>query len=134
MKTFGKAIRERRKALGLTQRQLAARVRFEDGHPLSEPYLNDIEHDLRRPPRDHIVAQLARALEVDPVVLFFFAGRLPREISEQETSHAAIEAAFAAFRRVLCEGSGAALAAAGSAAIERRNGGARALGGANEPA
>lgn len=127
MKTFGKAIRERRKALGLTQRQLAARVRFEDGHALSEPYLNDIEHDLRRPPRDHIVAQLAQALEVNPEVLFFFAGRLPQEISDLGASHAEIEAAFVAFRRVLFEGRSCASGVDGESAVGRRNGVARAV-------
>ena len=36
MKTLGKAVRERRMALGLTQREFASRVRFEDGHSIRQ--------------------------------------------------------------------------------------------------
>ncbi len=104
MKTFGKAVRERRKALGLTQRQLAARVRFEDGHALSEPYLNAIEHDLCRPPREHIIAQFAHALGTNPDVFFYLAGRMPPDLREFELTNEELQAAFEAFRRVLAEG------------------------------
>ena len=104
MKTFGKAVRERRKALGLTQRQLAARVRFEDGHSLSEPYLNDIEHDLRRPPREHIIAQFAHALGTNPDVFFYLAGRMPPDLREFELTNEELQRAFEMFRRVLAEG------------------------------
>ncbi len=104
MKAFGKALRERRKALGLTQRQLAARVRFEDGHSLSEPYLNDIEHDLRKPPREHIIAQFARALGTNPDVFFYLAGRVPPDLRGFEVTNEELQAAFEMFRRLLAEG------------------------------
>ena len=35
MRTFGGFIRQRRKAMGLTQREFAARIHFEDGHAIS---------------------------------------------------------------------------------------------------
>jgi len=45
MKTFGEVIAEARRQSQLTQRQLAARVKTEEGRSISGPYLNDIEHD-----------------------------------------------------------------------------------------
>jgi transcriptional regulator with XRE-family HTH domain len=51
MKTFGELIAEGRKRAKLTQREFAARIKMEDGRPISAPYLNDLEHNLRHPPR-----------------------------------------------------------------------------------
>ena len=51
MKTFGTIISEARRAAGLSQKELAAKVKKEDGQPISAQYLNDIEHDRRNPPR-----------------------------------------------------------------------------------
>ena len=101
MKTIGKAIRERRRLLQLTLRQLASRVRFEDGRTISEPYLNDIEHDFRNPPREHIIVQLANALGINPDVFFYLAGKLPPDLCERDIGNEQLEAAFRAFRRVL---------------------------------
>jgi len=101
MRTFGTFIRQRRKSLGLTQRQLAARVRFEDGHSISEPYLNEIERDLRNPPRAHIIQQFATAIEVSPDVLFFLVGRLPDDLQELDVTHEEVVGAFRAFRQAL---------------------------------
>ena len=101
MRTFGKFIRQRRKVLGLTQRQLAARVRFEDGHSISEPYLNEIEHDFRRPPRAHMIRQFAAAINVSADVLFFLVGRLPDDLRDLEVTHEEVVAAFQAFRQAL---------------------------------
>ena len=101
MRTFGKFIRQRRKTLGLTQRQLAARVRFEDGHSISEPYLNEIEHDFRRPPRAHMIRQFATAMEVSADVLFFLVGRLPDDLQDRDVTHEEVVAAFRAFRQEL---------------------------------
>jgi len=101
MRTFGKFIRQRRKVLGLTQRQLAARVRFEDGHSISEPYLNEIEHDFRRPPRAHMIRQFAAAINVSADVLFFLVGRLPDDLHDADVSHEEVVAAFRAFRQAL---------------------------------
>jgi transcriptional regulator with XRE-family HTH domain len=99
MRTFGNFIRQRRKALGLTQRQLAARVRFEDGHSISGPYLNEIEHDFRRPPRAHMIRQFAAAINVSADVLFFLVGRLPDDLHDTDVTHEEVVAAFQAFRQ-----------------------------------
>ena len=58
MKTFGEVIAEARKKAGLTQRELAARIKTEAGKPISFPYLNDLEHNLRHPPRGHLLEEL----------------------------------------------------------------------------
>jgi transcriptional regulator with XRE-family HTH domain len=101
MRTFGKFIRQRRKTLGLTQRQLAALVRFEDGHSISEPYLNEIERDLRKPPRAHMIQQFAKAVDVSADVLFFLVGRLPDDLQDLDVSHEEVIVAFQAFRQAL---------------------------------
>ena len=101
MSTFGKCIRERRKALGPTQRQLASRVRFEDGHSISAPYLNDIEHDLRKPPRAHLIEQFAQALSVNADLLVYLAGRLPQDIRDRDASHEEVVRACQVFRQRL---------------------------------
>ena len=103
MRTLGKAVRERRKALGLTQQELATRVKFEDGHAMSEPYLCVIERDLYRP-RDHIIARFARALGTNPDVFFYLAGKVPPDLCEVDATNEQVEAAFEAFRRVLADG------------------------------
>jgi transcriptional regulator with XRE-family HTH domain len=64
MRIFGGFIRQRRKAIGLSQREFAARILFEDGHAISLPYLNHLEHNLRKPPRAHMIERFAEALGV----------------------------------------------------------------------
>ena len=103
MKTLGTAVRQRRKALGLTQRELAARVRFEDGRSISATYLCLIEHDLYKP-RQHIIPQFARVLGTNPDVLFYRVGRVPPDVCEFDATNEQLEAAFEAFRRVLRNG------------------------------
>ena len=51
MRVFGEVIAEARRKANLTQRQLAALIKTEEGRGISGPYLNDIEHSLRHPPR-----------------------------------------------------------------------------------
>ncbi len=60
MRTFGEVIAQARKKANLTQRQLAARIKTEEGKPISAPYLNDIEHNFRHPPRGYLLEQFAR--------------------------------------------------------------------------
>jgi transcriptional regulator with XRE-family HTH domain len=103
MKTLGKAVRERRLALGLTQPEFATRVRFEDGHSISATYLCLIEHGLYKP-RGHIIAEFARVLGVNPDVFFYLAGRVPPDVCEVDVTNEELEAAFGAFRRVLKDG------------------------------
>jgi transcriptional regulator with XRE-family HTH domain len=87
--------------MGLVQRELAARVRFEDGHPISAPYLNDLEHDLRKPPRAYLIEQFAQGLGVNPDMLFYLAGRLPDDLRSSDLSDEEVIAAFQMLRQTL---------------------------------
>ena len=64
MKTFGQVITEARKKAGLTQKEVAERLRREDGLKVLPPYLNDLEHDRRYPPENVVIDQLAKILGV----------------------------------------------------------------------
>jgi transcriptional regulator with XRE-family HTH domain len=76
--TFGQAISKARKALGLSQRELAACVKKEEsGGSISPQYLNDIEHDRRSPSSGHLIRQFSGILGLPADYLFALAGRLP---------------------------------------------------------
>jgi transcriptional regulator with XRE-family HTH domain len=76
-KTFGEIIAEARNKAGLTQRQLAARIKTEEARGISGPYLNDIEHNLRHPPRGFLLQQFAKELDLDVDLLYFMPSRYP---------------------------------------------------------
>ena len=100
MKTFGQALKEARKKAGITQRELAARLKREDGRPVDPPYLNAVEHDHRYPPEDYLIEQMAKIVGVSPDVLYFHANRQPPDVktgADQER----LEAAYRAFRKAL---------------------------------
>jgi len=80
MKTFGQAIVAARKNACLTQKAVAARLRRSDGRAVMPPYLNDLEHDRRRPPENTVIEQLAEVLNVSPDLLYFYARRLPANV------------------------------------------------------
>jgi transcriptional regulator with XRE-family HTH domain len=101
MKTFGEVIAEARQKAGLTQRDLALRIKTEKGKPISAPYLNDIEHNLRHPPRGYLLEEFAKHLDLDPDLLYFLAGRLPRDIVPEKASEQQVLSAYKAFRREL---------------------------------
>ena len=60
MEKFGRMIAVRRKELKMSQKDVAARIKKEDGQAISVQYLNDVEHGRRRPPSDLIIRQIAR--------------------------------------------------------------------------
>ena len=100
--TFGQAISKTRKALGLSQKELAARVMKEEGGgSISPQYLNDIEHDRRSPTSDHLIRQFATVLEVDEGYLFVLAGKIPDELRRAANDQDKIVAAFTNFRKTL---------------------------------
>ena len=66
--TLGKKIMATRLGLGLTLKELASRVRKEDGEAISIQFLNDIEHD-RRKPSPHVAEDIAKALKLDPLYI-----------------------------------------------------------------
>ncbi len=80
MKTFGKIISDRRKELGLSQKDVAARIKKEDGRAISAQYLNDIEHDRRNPPSEFLIGQLAHELNFEKDFLCIVAGTVPHDI------------------------------------------------------
>jgi transcriptional regulator with XRE-family HTH domain len=99
--TFGEVIAEARKKANLTQRQLAARIRTEEGRGISGPYLNDIEHNLRHPPRGYLLEQFARELDLDVDLLYFLAKQIPIDVDPSKVSEEQAVAAYRAFRREL---------------------------------
>ena len=81
--TFGSVIAEERKKLKLSQKELAALVKKEDGNPISPQYLNDIEWDRRKPSSDHLIQQFAKVLKINQDYLHYLAGSLPDEIRKK---------------------------------------------------
>jgi transcriptional regulator with XRE-family HTH domain len=100
MKTFGQVLREARKKAGLTQREVAGRLRRQDGRFVDPPYLNAVEHDHRYPPEDFIIDQLAKILDISPDVLYFHANRQPPDV-KTEAAQEQVQAAYRAFRKAL---------------------------------
>ena len=105
-KTFGSAISNVRKKKRLSLKDLSSRIRREDGQAISPQYLNDIEHDHRRPSSDHMVKQLANVLEIDRDWLYYLAGRFPDDIRRRQFSEEEVEQGMVAFRRALPRGRG----------------------------
>ena len=101
MRTFGEVIAQARKRANLTQRQLAARIKTQEGRAISGPYLNDIEHNLRHPPRGYLLEQFATELDLDVDLLYFLAKQLPVDLDPSRVSEQQAVAAYRAFRREL---------------------------------
>jgi transcriptional regulator with XRE-family HTH domain len=100
MKTFGQVLREARKEAGITQRELAARLKREDGRPVDPPYLNAVEHDHRYPPEDYLIEQMAKIVGISADVLYFHANRHPADV-KGEVDQDRVESAYRAFRKAL---------------------------------
>lgn len=102
--TFGQAISKARKTLGLSQKELAARVmKEEEGGSISPQYLNDIEHDRRSPSSGHLIGQFSGILEIPEDYLFALAGRLPDDVRPNAADPDTVVKAFANFRKTLKE-------------------------------
>lgn len=102
--TFGQAISKARKALGLSQKELAARVmKEEEGGAISPQYLNDIEHDRRSPSSGHLIRQFSGILNIPEDYLFALAGRLPDDLRADSSDPDKVVKAFANFRKTLEE-------------------------------
>jgi transcriptional regulator with XRE-family HTH domain len=99
--TFGQVLAGARRKLGLSQRELAARILKEDGEPISPQYLNDLERDRRNPPASHFIKQFATQLELPEEYLDFVAGQLPEDLKSGSYAPDQVQAAFHAFRRTL---------------------------------
>jgi transcriptional regulator with XRE-family HTH domain len=103
VKTFGQIIADARKALGISQKDLAAKILKEDGTAISPQYLNDIEHDRRDPPSEFFIEQFAKHLKLSKEHLIAAAGMWPADIRERlaGADPETVKEAFRAFRKVL---------------------------------
>ncbi len=102
MKTFGNIISEARRAIGLSQKELAAKLKKEDGSQISPQYLNDIEHDRRNPPSEFLIVQMAAVLGLSKDMLCLAAGTIPDDLKKLATTQPQkMEEAFKAFRRAV---------------------------------
>jgi len=101
MKHFGEVLAEARKQRGLTLKAVAPRVVKDDGVPMSDAYLNDIELGHKGPPSDAMLRQLARVLRIEIEVLRFYANRVYEKPKGADPEPGQIVAAYRAFRREL---------------------------------
>ena len=99
--TFGQIIADARKKAGFSQKDLATKIQKEDGESISAQYLNDIEHDRRNAPSEHLLGQLAKLLDLPAEFLYFRAGQWPEDLREYEGPPEQVQKAFQAFRREL---------------------------------
>jgi len=98
--TFGACIAEARKALKMSQKELAEKILLEEeDKAISPQYLNDIERDRRNPTSDHLIQQFARVLKIDANYLHYLAGKVPDDIRRMNLSAEEVKTAFTAFRK-----------------------------------
>jgi transcriptional regulator with XRE-family HTH domain len=100
--TFGQLISTGRKRLGVSQKQLAARVLKEDGKAITPQYLNDIERDRRNPPSEQVIDQLATILDISKDHLCLAAGTISSDLRKHSSDEPKkIAAAFRKLRKDL---------------------------------
>ncbi|MGO9268158.1 MAG: hypothetical protein ACLQBA_25265 [Candidatus Binataceae bacterium] len=87
----------------MTQRQLAALIKTEEGRGISGPYLNDIEHSLRHPPRGFLLQQFAKALDLGVDLLYFLAHQMPFDIDFSKVLEERALAAYRIFRQMMSD-------------------------------
>jgi transcriptional regulator with XRE-family HTH domain len=100
-KTFGTYISDRRKKMGLSQKQLSELIVREEGGTISPQYLNDIEHDRRSPSSNHLIQEFARVLNLGTDHLYYHAGRVPADVRDANLPSQQVEELYAAFRRTV---------------------------------
>jgi transcriptional regulator with XRE-family HTH domain len=99
--TFGNAVSQGRKQQKMSQKDLAAQIKREDGVAISAQYLNDIEHDRRSPSSDLMVQQFATILKLDANYLYYLAGKIPAELMKANLSPEQVQKLMVAFRKTL---------------------------------
>ena len=97
--TFGRAVSRIRKSRGWSLSYLASQILRENGKTISPQYLNDIEHDRRRPSSDHMIRQFAEVLGVDSDWLYYLTNQYPRDVFRDGYSEAEFKKRMVAFRR-----------------------------------
>lgn len=84
----------------MSQKDLASKVKKEDGQAISPQYLNDVERDRRNPPSEYLIKQIAAELKIDEDVLCLAAGTIPEDLKKLAAAHPEqVEEAFKAFRK-----------------------------------
>lgn len=86
--------------MGLSQKELAEKIKREEGGSISSQYLNDIEHDRRNPSSDHIIHQIARILNIGTDYIYYLAGRVPPDVRQANLPKCVIEENYAALRQI----------------------------------
>ncbi len=105
--TVGQAISEARKRKQISQKELSAIIKKEDGSPISPQYLNDIERDRRNPPGEHLLSQFAKRLDIPEEYLYFLANQIPPKYrGSGKSSPEQVLHAFHAFARSYRRASG----------------------------
>jgi len=98
--TLGHVVATARKNARMSLKELAQRVKKDDGQPVSPQYLNDIEHD-RRTPSDFVLVKLAAALKLEADYLHHLAGTLPADLKGRQLTEEKVVEAYKAFRKTL---------------------------------
>jgi transcriptional regulator with XRE-family HTH domain len=106
--TLGELIVKKRGEKSISQKQLAKLIVKENGKPISAPYLNDIDHNRRSPTSDHILRQIAKVLEIEPMVLYFVTKRIPPFVYDKPVDEELMVAALQALERTILKGAKAA--------------------------
>lgn len=83
--SFGAALRTRRRAAGLTQRDLAERAR------LDFTYISKLENNRLPPPAADTVVLLCRILDTPPEELLVLTGKIPSGIQHMVSSSSAAQ-------------------------------------------
>src|SRR4051812_44117088 len=89
--TLGRKIRDKRRELGITQRDLAEKVKIDF------TYLSKVENDRGDPPSDEAIVRIAHGLDLDELELLSLAGKVPSTVRNL----AAEDPEFAMFLRRL---------------------------------
>jgi transcriptional regulator with XRE-family HTH domain len=97
---LGDLLAERRKELGISQKEMAALIKNRDGKPITSAYLNYLEHNRGEPP-GYLLDQFAEVLRLERDVLYFWTRRIPPDIEPAEATPEEVTAAFRAFRHEL---------------------------------
>jgi transcriptional regulator with XRE-family HTH domain len=79
--SFGEKIRDLRKKLGLSQRDLADRV------GIDFTYLSKIENNRADPPSEEVIKKLAKELGTDSDELVVLAGKIPSDLARVLAQH-----------------------------------------------
>lgn len=85
VQSFGTALRERRRAAGLSQRELAERA------GLDFSYISKVENERLPPPAADTVVKLCHVLETAPEELLALTGKIPSQVQRTVSSSVAAQ-------------------------------------------